>query len=78
MSGDKVTLKDIYAIVNRLEDKMDHNLDEMKTNISTTNKQLADIQSQVSNIKGWAAGIALTVSVAISLLSVILKGLFKQ
>lgn len=52
MNGERVTLQDVYAVVNRLEDKVDNTLTAYSKRMDNQDGKISTIESKVSNIEG--------------------------
>lgn len=61
MTNEKVTLRDVYAVSNRLEDKLDNALDKMDGRISS-------LEQANARSRGFAAAIGAVTGAGITLL----------
>jgi hypothetical protein len=68
MVNGKVTIQDVYDIVNRLEDKVDRKLEIYDSNIKELDKNVDDINSRLSNIEGRASFFSIAISTMVSAL----------
>lgn len=73
MTNDKVTLKDVYEVVNRLEDKMDSNLKEMNKRIDTQEESINIIKEAQANARGFNTALGAVAGAVVSIIGAIIQ-----
>lgn len=69
--GDDISLRDVYDIVNRLEDKVDRSLDGH-------NRRISSLEEAKSFTSGGFAAVAFIISSAVTLVGVYLDHMWKS
>lgn len=67
MTDSKVTLKDVYEVVNRLEDKMDLSTAKLE-------ERLAKVEDAQARSKGFSAAIGAVTGAMITLVGSLIQG----
>lgn len=75
---DQVTLDQVYSIVNRLEDKIDHNLEIMGKKTAEMENNINRNTNSLNNLQGRILGATSIISIAVVVVVEYFKGLMSK
>lgn len=73
MTDSKVTLKDVYEVVNRLEDKMDLSLKEMGKRIDLQEESINSIKESQANARGFNTALGAVAGAIMSIIGSLIQ-----
>lgn len=75
---DQVTLDQVYSIVNRLEDKIDHSLEIMAKKTAEMENNINRNTNSLNNLQGRILGATSIISIAVVVVVEYFKGLMSK